>query len=429
MTNSTLEMNRELKVSRIAENIIGSEIIKLAAEVNEKIKQGEKIYNLTIGDFNPKLFPIPFELKKFIVEAYEADETNYPSAEGMIELRKVVATHLKNKLNLDYTTDEIIIAAGARPLIYGTYRSLIDAGDTVVFPVPSWNNNHYAYLQDAKAVFVETSADDNFMPTAESIKPLLKNATMVALCSPQNPTGTIFTKKQLEDICDLVLEENNRRGENEKPLYLMYDQIYWELTLGDTTHYNPVSLRPEMKKYTVFIDGISKSLAATGVRVGWAFGPKKVMSKMKSILGHMGAWAPRAEQMATAKYIASPGLVDSFMNEMKNKVNERLQGFYKGFSELKKLGYKVNVIAPQAAIYLTVSFDLLGSKTQSGSILKTPKDVTAYLLNEAKIAIVPFYAFGASETSTWFRLSVGTCKTDDIPAIIDNVKKALQKLS
>lgn len=427
MTN-TLEKNKELKVSRIAENIIGSEIIKLAAEVNEKIKQGEKIYNLTIGDFNPKLFPIPVELKQFIVEAYEADETNYPSAEGMIELRKVVSQHLKNKLGLDYTTDEIIISAGARPLIYGTYRSLVDAGDTVVFSVPSWNNNHYSYLFDAKSVFVETTPETNFMPTAVSIKPHLKNATLLALCSPQNPSGTIFSKEQLEEICDLVLEENARR-DDDKPLYLMYDQIYWELTLGNSVHYNPVSLRPAMKNYTVFVDGISKSLAATGVRVGWAFGPKKVMSKMKSILGHVGAWAPRAEQLATARYISTPGLVDSFMATMKGKVNERLQAIYKGLNALKEEGFKVDVIAPQAAIYLTVQFNLLGLKTQQGSTLSSVKDITAYLLNEAKIAIVPFYAFGTSESSTWYRLSVGTCKTEDIPGIIDNVKKALQKLS
>ncbi len=428
MTN-TLEMNKELKVSRIAENIIGSEIIKLAAEVNEKIKQGEKIYNLTIGDFNPKLFPIPAELKKFIVEAYESDETNYPSAEGMLELRKAVSQHLKNKLGLDYTTDEIIISAGARPLIYGTYRSLIDAGDTIVFPVPSWNNNHYSYLFDAKSIYVETTSASNFMPSAADIKPHVQKASMIALCSPQNPSGTIFTKEQLEEICDLVLEENNRRGENEKPLYLMYDQIYWELTLGNSVHYNPVSLRPAMKDYTVFIDGISKSLAATGVRVGWAFGPKKVMSKMKSILGHVGAWAPRAEQLATAKYISTPGLLDVFMKEMKTKVSDRLQGIYKGLNELKQKGLKIDVIVPQAAIYLTVQFNLLGLKTQQGTTLSTVRDITAYLLNEAKIAIVPFYAFGTSESSTWYRLSVGTCKTEDIPGMVESIKKAIEKLS
>src|SRR6185369_12809454 len=106
-----------MKVSKLAENIIGSEIIKLAAEVNEKIKAGEKIYNLTIGDFNPKEFPIPAELRQLIIDEYLADQTNYPAADGMPELRAAVQNLLKQRCGLDYKTDEIIIAGGARPVI------------------------------------------------------------------------------------------------------------------------------------------------------------------------------------------------------------------------------------------------------------------------------------------------------------------------
>jgi len=262
--------NTTRKVSKLAQNIIGSEIIKLAAEVNEKIKNGQHVYNFTIGDFNPKIFPIPAELKQAIIDEYLADETNYPAADGMLQLRQAVSTLLKERGNLEYATDEILIAGGARPVIYSIFRTLVDEGDTVIFPVPSWNNNHYSYLNHAKQVMINAGPESNFMPTAEHIKPYIKDACLLALCSPQNPTGTVFTKEGLTEICDLVLEENNRRGENEKPLYLMYDQIYWALTYGDTQHYNPVSLRPEMKKYTVFVDGISKSLAATGVR--WRLG-------------------------------------------------------------------------------------------------------------------------------------------------------------
>src|ERR1700758_5020383 len=319
------------KVSKLAQNIIGSEIIKLAAEVNEKIKNGEHIYNFTIGDFNPKIFPIPAELKKLIVEEYNNDQTNYPAADGMLELRQSVSKLLKERGNLDYATDEILIAAGARPVIYSVYRTLVDDGDTVIFPVPSWNNNHYSYLNHAKAVLVDAGPESNFMPTAEHIKPYVKEAALISLCSPQNPTGTVFTKEGLEEICDMVLAENLRRGEGQKPLCLMYDQIYWALTYGGIEHYNPVSLRPEMKKYTVFVDGISKSLAATGVRVGWSMGPKLVIDKMKSLLNHIGAWAPKPEQMATAKYLSDFKNYDAFVAEQKINLYKRLDGFYKGF--------------------------------------------------------------------------------------------------
>ena len=118
------------------------------------------------------------------------------------------------------------------------------------------------------------------MPTAADIKPYIQEATLVALCSPQNPTGTIFSKEGLEEICDMILAENVRRGPDAKPVYLMYDQIYWALTYDGTHHVNPVIMRPEMRNYTICIDGISKSFAATGVRVGWAFGPDKIINKM-----------------------------------------------------------------------------------------------------------------------------------------------------
>ena len=122
------------------------------------------------------------------------------------------------------------------------------------------------------------------MPTAAAIRPHIKNASLLSLCSPQNPTGTTFRKEELAAICDLVLEENNRRGPQEKKLYVMYDQMYWHLTYGSIQHHDPVSLRPAMKDYTIFIDAISKVFAATGLRVGWSMGPAPLIQKMKLIL-------------------------------------------------------------------------------------------------------------------------------------------------
>jgi aspartate aminotransferase len=429
MSSTAVDKNVDLKVSKLAQDIIGSEIIKLAAEVNEKIKQGEKVYNLTIGDFNPKVFPIPAELKKAIIQEYENDMTNYPAADGMLELRTAVSKLLKERGGLDYKTDEIVIAGGARPVIYAIFRALVDAGDTVVFPVPSWNNNHYTYLNNAKQVLIETTAENKFMPTAADLKPHITTANLIALCSPLNPTGTTFRKKDLEEICDMILAENvKRHADNKKPLYLMYDQIYWALTHGNTQHFDPVSLRPDMKNYTVFVDGISKSLAATGVRVGWSMGPKKIIDKMKSILTHVGAWAPKAEQLASATYLNDLASYDTFLGDIKSKINDRLVGFYNGFQSLKAEGHKVDAIAPEAAIYLTVQFSLHGQTTADGKVLKTTQDVTKYILDEAKVALVPFYAFGASTDSSWYRLSVGTCRLEDVDGVVGNLREALKKL-
>lgn len=420
---------KELRVSQMAENLIGSEIIKLAGEIREKINQGENIYNFTIGDFNPKIFPIPSEYKKAILAAYEQDETNYPEANGMLKLRQSVSRFLKERQGVQYSENEILISGGARPIIYAVFQTLVDQGDKVLFPVPSWNNNHYTFLSHANAISIETRPENNFMPTAAEIKPHISKINMLALCSPLNPTGTVFTEKDLGEICDLVLEENKRRGENEKPLYVMFDQIYWVLTYGKTKHFDPVTLRPEMRDYTVFVDGVSKSLAATGVRVGWAFGPARVIDKMKSILSHIGAWAPKAEQLATAAYLDQSKAVDSFLDSFKKELLERLDGFYAVFSKLKSEGYAVNAIAPQAAIYLTVQFDLTGMITPAGKKLSSTADVTDYILSEAKMAVVPFSAFGSTDHSSWYRLSVGTAKIQDIEIVYEKLKAALSKLS
>ncbi len=415
-------------ISEMAETLIGSEIIKQSNDINEKIRKGEKIYNLTIGDFDPSVFPIPTALLDAIIDAYRSGHTNYPMANGMPDLRKAVSHFLKIKQRLDYSPDEILISGGSRPLIYAVYKTLLDPGDKVVFPVPSWNNNHYCHLSQAKAVMVETTADTNFMPVAEQLQPYIRDARMLALCSPLNPTGTVFSQESLSGICEMVIAENRRRLGTEKPLYILYDQVYSVLCFGETVHYDPVSLYPELREYTVCIDGVSKAFAATGVRVGWAFGPDFIISRMKSILSHVGAWAPKAEQVATAKFLNDDNAVDSYLNDFLKGIEKRLHEFYQGFLSLRAEGHRVNVITPQAAIYLTVQFDLFGMKTRSGIIISKTQDITDFLCDDAGLAIVPFSSFGSTINNTWYRLSVGVAKLEEIPAIIEKLREALNGL-
>ncbi|HEX8460155.1 MAG TPA: aminotransferase class I/II-fold pyridoxal phosphate-dependent enzyme [Segetibacter sp.] len=417
-----------MKLSHLSETLIGSEIVKLGNAISERIRQGEKIYNFTIGDFNPAIFSIPKELEEEIIEAYKHHFTNYPPADGILELRNAVSAFLKERESLEYSNNEILIAAGGRPLIYTIFKAIVDKGDKVIYAVPSWNNNHYVHMNEAQHCLIEATPENNFMPLAKDIAPHVKGATLLCLCSPQNPTGTTFSKEELEAICDLVIAENKSRGEDEKKLYVMYDQMYWTLTFGDISHYNPVSLRPEMKEYTVFVDGISKVFAATGVRVGWSLGPAFIIGKMKAILSHIGAWAPMAEQKATAKYLLQKENVDKYLVHFKAEVEERLRRIYEGFINLKSEGFSVDAVSPQAAIYLTVKIDLAGKIIKDGKKLESQSDVTDYLLSEAKLAVVPFYAFGAEKHSPWYRLSVGTCVKEEIDEMLSKLKEALGKL-
>ncbi|MBE7171420.1 MAG: pyridoxal phosphate-dependent aminotransferase [Williamsia sp.] len=418
----------EVKLSYLSETMIGSEIVKLGGEIREKIRLGEKIYNFTVGDFDPAIFPIPQELEDEIVAAYRHHFTNYPAAEGNLDLRNAIAQFLLEYEQLDYNVNEILVSSGGRPLIYSLFRAVCDAGDKVIYAVPSWNNNHYVHFVGGQHVVVDTTRENNFMPTADSLRPHIKGASLLALCSPQNPTGTTFSREELERICDLVIEENERRGPEEKKLYVMYDQMYWHLTYGDIQHYNPVGVRPTMRAYTIFIDAISKVFAATGVRVGWAMGPEPVLFKMKSIMTHLGSWAPMAEQKAVARYLPQKQNIDNYLSHFKQEVEERLRRIHAGFIQLKGEGFGVDALAPEAAIYLTIQLDLAGKTTRDGMQLADQDSVTKYILDEARLAVVPFYAFGAPRTSSWYRLSVGTCKKEEIDEMIGQLRRALEQL-
>lgn len=417
------------KLSHLAETLIGSEIVKLGNAINERIRNGEKIYNFTIGDFNPNIFPIPQELEACIIEAYKKHYTNYPAAEGILELRQAIAAFIQEWEGLHFTPAEIQVGSGGRPLIYSLFKVIVDKGDKVIYGVPSWNNNHYVHLTDGEHCLVDCTLENNFMPTVADIKANIKGATLICLCTPQNPTGTTLSEDSLKQICDLIIQENNSRGENEKKLYLMFDQMYWTLTFGDTKHYNPIALNPAMKPYTIYIDGISKVFSATGVRVGWALGPENVIAKMKAILSHLGAWAPMAEQKAIAQYLPMKDAIADYLVNFKGAIEYRLQHIYEGIIALKAKGYSVDAVAPQAAIYLTIQLNLVGKKKADGTILATQSDVTSYILGEAKMAVVPFSAFGASATNPWYRLSVGTCIKEEIPEMLATLEAALEKLT
>lgn len=416
-------------LSKTAENLIGSGIRKISEAIDARIENGEKIYNFTIGDYNPKVFPIPEGYKKEIAEAYKDNQTNYPPSEGVAVLRNSISEFIKEYGGFDYKPNEIVIGSGARPLSYSVFKAIVDPGDTVLYAAPSWNNECYVQLADAKGVLVETSAENNYVPTKKDLLPHIKSAVLLALNSPLNPSGTAFKKENLKEIMDMVVEENKlREKENRKPLYIMFDQIYWILTFGGIKHYNPVDLNPAVRDYVIFIDGISKCFAATGVRLGWSYGPKYIMDKIKVILGHIGAWCAKPEQVALGKFLKKKDEVSAYLENFKSEIGARLKVFYDEFEYLKKEGFNVDSIAPQGAIYLTIKIDLKGMKTENGKVLETVDDILQYILDDAKIAVVPFYAFGTSKESPWFRLSVGTCTLQDAKDAALALRSSLRKL-
>jgi aspartate aminotransferase len=201
------------------------------------------------------------------------------------------------------------------------------------------------------------------------------------------------------------------------------------LTFGGTEHVNPVSLRPAMAEYTIFIDGISKAFASTGIRVGWAVAPPDIASSMSSILGHVGAWAPRAEQVATASLLHDTAAIAAYHSHMKAELGSRLDLLYDGITKLKEAGLAVDAIPPMGAIYLTANFSLIGRTTASGAILKTNEAIRKYLLRDAELAVIPFQAFGATEETGWFRLSAGAVSLAEIETMLPKLERAIRSLN
>jgi aspartate aminotransferase len=412
-------------LSALARGVIGSEILRIAGEIRALKAQGAAICNLTVGDFDPAYFPIPVELLEGTRAALAEGHTNYPPSDGVLALREAVVRFYARELGLSYPLDSVLIAGGARPLLYGAYLALIDPGDVVVYPVPSWNNNHYAYLSGARAVELPVSAASNFFPTAEQIRPHLSVARMLTINSPLNPTGTVIDRDELRRISELVVEENGRRRRSgARPLWFVFDQVYWTLTFGDVKHATPVGLVPEVAPYTLLLDALSKAVCATGMRVGWGVMPPAVRRRMADLLGHVGAWAPKAEQVAAAALLDAPETMRAFQATMKAKVKERLDALHAGFAAMAREGLPVEVIAPQGAIYLSARFDLFG-RTLHGRTIATNDDIRRLLLEVAGLAVVPFQAFGLKGDTGWFRLSVGAVSMADIAAVLPRLRELM----
>src|SRR5262245_4051228 len=291
----------DASLSERARGLIGSEILKIAAEIRAEIAAGKTVCNLTVGDFNPKYFPIPAVLLEEIQKALAAGETNYPPSDGMPALREAVAEFTAREQGVRYPVESTLIASGSRPLLYAAYRCIVNPGDVVVYPAPSWNNNHYINLTRGKGVDLATRPENGFQLTLEQIAPHLGTAQLIALNTPLNPSGTVMKAEQLRAIAQAIVDENAKRTKaGRRHLFLLFDQVYGSLVFGGSTHDHPAVLVPEIAPWLITVDGISKGLAATGLRVGWMLGAPEITSRMRDLIGHIGAWAPRAEQVATA---------------------------------------------------------------------------------------------------------------------------------
>ncbi|MDH3626955.1 MAG: aminotransferase class I/II-fold pyridoxal phosphate-dependent enzyme [Acidobacteriota bacterium] len=415
----------DASLSETAHKMAGSEILKIASDIRGMVAAGAEICNLTVGDFDSRYFPIPSGFADRIRQAVSDGQTNYPPSDGVLALREAVAAYVARSWGVAYPVESVLIASGARPILYGAYRCVTNPGDRVVYPVPSWNNNHYSVICNTESVVVKTRPEDGFMPTLEQLAPHLSDARMLCLNSPLNPTGTVIDEAHLRDITGAVVEENRRRTKTGKPaLFLLHDQIYASLVFGASRHYMPVELVPEAAPWVISVDGVSKGFAATGLRVGWLLAAPELTHRMKALIGHVGAWAPKPEQVALAAFLNADDEVRTFQKEMAERVRQRLSALYTGFKSMHRDGYPVDCIAPQGAIYLSLQLNLVG-RSAAGRSLTDNDAIRKLLLDEAGLAVVPFQAFGYEGDTGWFRLSVGAVSMEEIESSFPRIRKLL----
>ncbi|MDP6128663.1 MAG: pyridoxal phosphate-dependent aminotransferase [Planctomycetota bacterium] len=418
--------------STMAQSMVGSSILKVGNEIRELLGKGVDVANMTVGDFSPTQFPIPPQLTQELLAAIGKGDTNYPPPAGLWELRDAVRQHIARTQGLEYPMEGITIVSGGRPTLYSTYRLLVNPGELVLFPLPSWNNHNYRDAAQVRVKGVACGPETAFQPTVDQLKPHISEARLLVLNTPQNPSGGVMSKETVADFGSLLVEENLRREKSgEKPLYLLFDQIYRSLVFPGHEHYSPVQLVPECAPFVIHTDGISKGFAATGLRCGWMFGPPAIAQKMTALLTHVGAWAPKPVQQATANFLLNTKAVDSWDRDMVDQVRQRLDALHDIMQALKEEGYPVDYIEPQGAIYMSLQFRLAGLKTPEGDVLENNEAIRSFLLQKASFALVGFSAFGVEpkDLDGWFRGSVGAVSVEDIQNSLPKLRTALASLS
>ncbi len=417
-------------LSELARGMHLSGILRTAQQVRELRAAGTPVLDLSLGDFSSKWFPIPEKLLRGIENALEAGSTNYPPPPGLPSLRKAVCDYVERCSGVRYPIESVLITCGGRPVLYGAYRTVITPGDTVVYSVPSWQNDSYAWLSGANAVEVEAKSENGFQPTLEELAPHLGTARMLCLCSPGNPTGTAMEPEVFKSILEAVVAENHRREErgSDRPLFLLYDQIYSSIRVNHNKHRYALALVPESAPYVMTMDGASKAFAATGVRVGWLLAPPAIARKAGELLSHIGAWAPHAEQVGMTALLNDESAVAEFRIRMDAAVHERLDALHDGFARMRDEGLPVDVLCPDGAIYVSLQLKLRGKKFGEKT-LETNEEIRSLVLKEAGVAVVPFQAFGLMDESGWFRLSVGALSMDEIHDVFPRLRSLLAKIS
>ena len=393
-----------LSLSQRSEKVAPSSTLAITAKINSMQAEGIDIVKFAAGEPD---FDTPEYIKDAAIESLRNGFTKYTPVAGITELREAVVEKFKRDNNLVYSPSKIIVSCGAKHSIYNILQAICNPGDEVVFAAPYWvSYPEMVKLADAKPIVVETTADQNFCMKPEQIESVLSDRTKaIIISSPSNPTGTVYDAATLAQIGELALKHQ---------FYVISDEIYESLLYDNLKHQSIASLDEAVQEITFVVNGVSKAYSMTGWRIGYAAGPEKAIQAMSRIQSHSTSNPTSIAQIgALTALTASQEAVE----EMRRAFEERRNVICQRFDEIEGFTYA----KPQGAFYIFPDVSAHYGRNINGKTVNGSLDMTAYLLVNARVGVIPGSASGADNH---LRLSFATSLAE-INRGLDRVEEAL----
>jgi aspartate aminotransferase len=381
--------------------------MQISGKAKELKAQGINVIDLSVGEPD---FPTPQRIKNAGIKAMEDGHTGYTMAAGIVPLREAVGNWIKDFSGLDYAANEIIVSNGAKHSLYNTLQTIIEVGEEVIIPAPYWvTYPALVKIADGVPIYIDTTSESDFKITPEQLKATITDKTRaLILCNPSNPTGSVYSKSELEEIGKIVLEND---------LYVISDEIYSRLVYDDFEFVSFPSLSPELKKKTILIEGVSKSYSMTGWRIGFTAADKELISGMGKLQSQMTSNPCSISQYAAMEAISGP---QDDVEEMRKTFAERREYLFNALNEMEG----VKAASAKGAFYLFPDFSSFFGKSYKGTKIEGSFDLAMYLIAEAQVATVPGSVFGAEG---FMRIAYAT-SMENLKEGISRIKEAVAKL-
>jgi aspartate aminotransferase len=398
-----------IKLSERVKALKPSATLAVDAKAKALKEQGVDVINLSAGEPD---FDTPEPIKEACIKALKEGITKYAPTPGFLSLRKAICQKIYEDYALEYQPDEVIVSTGAKQAIFNLLLALVDEGDEVLVLSPYWvSYPEMVVCAGGRPKIVPSSFEKRFEPELEIIESTITPKTVgIIVNSPSNPTGLIYTGDFWKGLAELIEKHN---------LWLISDDIYDKLRFDEASPENILSYAPELKSRVFIVNGVSKTYAMTGWRIGWALGPKEVISACVKIQGQSTSHATSFAQKGAEAALKTPA---EEINKMVKAFAKRASVLGSALQEIPEIDF----IPPQGAFYLFARVSAYyGKKTHEGKVIQNSIDMAEYLLDRAQVAVVPGVAFGEDE---FLRFSYATSEENLLKAV-KRIKEALNALT